>query len=49
LDTTALCRLHVFGANLPYTSEDVEVVASRVYEYVWQRCASGDPFEPAAA
>jgi len=35
--------------NPPYTPEDAEVVASRVYEYVWQRCASGYPFEPAAA
>lgn len=33
----------------PFTDEDTESLADRVYDYVWQRSASGDRFESPAA
>lgn len=33
----------------PYTMQDKETAAKRVYGYVWQRSAGGVPFSPAAA
>jgi hypothetical protein len=35
--------------NPPYAPEDAEAVTNRLYEHVWQRCASGYPFESPAA
>jgi len=33
----------------PYTPEDTESVANVIYDFVWQRSASGYAFQPTAA
>lgn len=43
-----LDQLYAMLPRPPFTEEDTREVASRVYEYVWQRSASGFPFAPAA-
>jgi type I restriction enzyme R subunit len=35
--------------NPPYSDEEREKAASRIYDYVWQRAANGQRFEPAPA
>lgn len=30
-----------FSTSPPFTNEETEDIASRVYDYVWQRSASG--------
>jgi type I restriction enzyme R subunit len=33
----------------PYTAEDAQAAAERVYQYVWQRSATGHMFAPSSA
>ena len=33
----------------PFSEEDTESLAGRVYDFVWQRTSAGAPFTPAAA
>ena len=32
----------------PYSADDAETAANRIYDYVWQRFAAGQPFEAVA-
>ena len=43
-----LDRLFELLPQPPYSSEETEAVASRVYDYVWQRSAAGGSFTVAA-
>ncbi len=43
-----LDQLYTVLPRPPFTDEDTQRIAGRIYEYVWQRSASGMPFIPAA-
>lgn len=43
-----LDQLYTVLPRPPFTDEDTQRIAGRVYEYVWQRSAGGMPFMPAA-
>jgi len=43
-----LDQLYTVLPRPPFTDEDTQRIAGRIYEYVWQRSASDMPFMPAA-
>ncbi len=43
-----LDQLYAVLPRPPFTDDDTQRIAGRIYEYVWQRSASGMPFMPAA-
>ncbi len=43
--TFILDQLYEVLPSPPFTEDETDAVADRIYEYVWQRCATGQGFE----
>ena len=52
--TQAEVKIFILGSLVsllpdpPYPPNDAETAANRIYDYVWQRCTAGQPFDAVA-